>query len=111
VGSEYKYVNLRRLAMFIESSLYQGTQWVVFEPNAEPLWGQVRLSIGTFLQQLFLQGAFAGTSPQTAYFVKCDADNNPDATVSQGVVNITVGFAPLYPAEFVVIQITQILNS
>jgi phage tail sheath protein FI len=111
VGSEYKYVNLRRLAMFIESSLYQGTQWVVFEPNAEPLWGQVRLSIGTFLQQLFLQGAFAGTSPQTAYFVKCDADNNPDATVSQGIVNITVGFAPLYPAEFVVIQITQMLNS
>jgi len=111
VGSEYKYVNLRRLAMFIESSLYQGTQWVVFEPNAEPLWGQVRLSIGTFLQQLFLQGAFAGTSPQTAYFVKCDADNNPDATVSQGIVNITVGFAPLYPAEFVIIQITQMLNS
>ncbi len=111
VGSEYKYVNLRRLAMFIESSLYQGTQWVVFEPNAEPLWGQVRLSIGTFLQQLFLQGAFAGTSPQTAYFVKCDADNNPDATVAQGIVNITVGFAPLYPAEFVIIQITQMLNS
>jgi len=111
VGSEYKYINLRRLAMFIESSLYQGTQWVVFEPNAEPLWGQVRLSIGTFLQQLFLQGAFAGTSPQTAYFVKCDADNNPDATIAQGIVNITVGFAPLYPAEFVVIQITQMLNS
>jgi uncharacterized protein len=111
VGSQYKYVNLRRLAMFIESSLYQGTQWVVFEPNAEPLWGQVRLSIGTFMQQLFLQGAFAGTSPQTAYFVKCDADNNQDATVAQGIVNIMVGFAPLYPAEFVVIQITQIANT
>jgi len=111
VGSQYKYTNLRRLAMFIESSLYQGTQWVVFEPNAEPLWGQIRLSVGTFMQQLFLQGAFAGTSAQTAYFVKCDADNNQDATVAQGIVNITVGFKPLDPVEFVVIQITQIANS
>jgi phage tail sheath protein FI len=111
IGSQYKYVNLRRLANFIESSLYRGTQWVVFEPNSEPLWGQVRLSIGTFMQQLFLQGAFAGTSPQTAYFVKCDADNNPDSSVAQGIVNITVGFKPLDPAEFVVIHITQIANS
>jgi phage tail sheath protein FI len=111
VGSQYKYTNLRRLANFIESSLYQGTQWVVFEPNAEPLWGQVRLSIGTFMQQLFLQGAFAGSSRQTAYFVKCDADNNPDSSIALGIVNITVGFKPLDPAEFVVIHITQILNS
>jgi len=69
------------------------------------------LSVGTFMQQLFLQGAFAGTSAQTAYFVKCDADNNQDATVAQGIVNITVGFKPLDPVEFVVIQITQIANS
>ena len=110
-GSQYKYVPIRRLANFIESSLYQGTQWVVFEPNAEPLWGQIRLSINTFLQDLFLKGAFAGTSPQQAYFVKCDADNNPDSQIALGVVNITVGFAPLYPAEFVVIQITQMSNS
>lgn len=111
VGSQYKYVPIRRLALFMESSLYQGTQWVVFEPNAEPLWGQIRLSVGTFLQGLFLQGAFAGTTPQQAYFVKCDADNNPDSSIALGIVNITVGFAPLYPAEFVVIQITQMLNS
>jgi phage tail sheath protein FI len=110
-GSQYKYVPIRRFASFIESSLYQGTQWVVFEPNAEPLWGQVRLSISTFLQDLFLKGAFAGTAPQQAYFVKCDGDNNPDSQVALGIVNITVGFAPLYPAEFVVIQIIQMSNS
>ena len=108
VGSQWKYVPIRRLALYIESSLFDGTQWVVFEPNAEPLWGQIRLNVGSFMQGLFLEGAFAGSSPQTAYFVKCDADNNPPASVALGVVNILVGFAPLYPAEFVVIQIQQI---
>jgi uncharacterized protein len=111
VGSQWKYIPIRRLALFLESSLYQGTQWAVFEPNAEPLWGQVRLSIGTFMQGLFLQGAFAGTTPQQAYFVKCDADNNPDSSIALGIINITVGFAPLYPAEFVVIQIQQMMMS
>lgn len=110
LGSQWKYVPIRRLALFLESSLYTGTQWAVFEPNAAPLWGQVRLSIGTFMQGLFLQGAFAGTTPQQAYFVKCDGDNNPDASVAMGILNITVGFAPLYPAEFVVIQIQQLIN-
>ena len=106
-GSQWKYVPVRRLTLYIESSLYDGTQWVVFEPNDETLWGQIRLNIGSFLQSLFLQGAFAGTTPQQAYFVKCDADNNPASSVALGVVNILVGFAPLYPAEFVVIQIQQ----
>jgi phage tail sheath protein FI len=110
VGSQWKYVPIRRLALYLESSLYYGTQWVVFEPNDETLWGQVRLNVGTFLQGLFLQGAFAGTTPQQAYFVKCDAENNPAASVALGVVNILVGFAPLYPAEFVVIQIQQIVS-
>ena len=109
-GSQWKYVPIRRLALFLESSLYYGTQWVVFEPNDETLWGQVRMNVGAFLQGLFLQGAFAGTSPQKAYFVKCDAENNPPASVALGVVNILVGFAPLYPAEFVVIQIQQIVG-
>jgi hypothetical protein len=108
VGSEWKYVPIRRLALFLESSLYDGTQWVVFEPNDEKLWGQIRMNVGAFMQGLFLQGAFQGTSPQQAYFVKCDADNNPQASINQGIVNILVGFAPLYPAEFVVIQIQQI---
>jgi len=110
LGSQWKYVPIRRLALFLESSLYEGTQWAVFEPNAEPLWGQVRLSIGSFLQGLFLKGAFAGTTPQQAYFVKCDGDNNPPASQALGMLNIAVGFAPLYPAEFVVIQIQQIMN-
>jgi phage tail sheath protein FI len=109
-GSQWQYVPIRRLALFIESSLYQGTQWAVFQPNAEPLWGAVRLSIASFMQSLFLQGAFAGGSKQQAYFVKCDGENNPDYTVAQGILNITVGFAPLYPAEFVVIQIQQMIN-
>jgi len=110
VGSQWKYVPIRRLALYIESSLYYGTQWVVFEPNDETLWSQVRLNVGTFLQGLFLQGAFAGTTPQQAYFVKCDAENNPGSSVALGIVNILVGFAPLYPAEFVVIQIQQIIS-
>jgi len=106
-GSQWKYVPIRRLALFLESSLYDGTQWVVFEPNDETLWGQIRLNVGAFMQGLFLQGAFQGTTPQQAYFVKCDADNNPQSSIDLGIVNITVGFAPLYPAEFVVIQIQQ----
>jgi phage tail sheath protein FI len=107
-GSEYKYIPIRRLALFIEESLYQGTQWVAFEPNAEPLWAQLRLSVGAFLQKLFLQGAFQGTTPAQAYFVKCDSENNTPAGIANGVVNITVGFAPLQPAEFIVIQIQQL---
>jgi phage tail sheath protein FI len=106
-GSQWKYVPIRRLALFIESSLMEGTQWVVFEPNDQTLWSQIRLDIGSFMQGLFLEGAFQGTSPQQAYFVKCDAENNPQSSIDLGIVNILVGFAPLYPAEFVVIQIQQ----
>jgi len=106
-ASQWKYVPIRRLALYLESSLYDGTQWVVFEPNDEPLWSQIRLNVGAFLQGLFLQGAFQGSSPQQAYFVKCDSENNPQSSIDQGIVNILVGFAPLYPAEFVVIQIQQ----
>lgn len=106
-GSQWKYVPIRRMALFLEGSLYNGTQWAVFEPNDERLWGQIRLNVGAFMQGLFLQGAFQGTTPQQAYFVKCDAENNPQPSIDQGVVNILVGFAPLYPAEFVVIQIQQ----
>jgi phage tail sheath protein FI len=106
-GSEWKYIPIRRLALYIESSLYDGTQWVVFEPNDVPLWSQIRLNVGAFMQGLFLDGAFQGTTPQQAYFVKCDAENNPQSSIDLGIVNILVGFAPLYPAEFVVIQIQQ----
>jgi len=99
---------IRRLEIYIESSIKAGTQWAVFEANAEPLWAALRLSVGAFMQNLFLKGSFAGTTPQQAYFVKCDADNNPQASIDEGIVNISVGFAPLYPAEFVVIQIQQL---
>jgi phage tail sheath protein FI len=107
-GSQWKYVPIRRLALYLESSLYDGTQWVVFEPNDETLWGQIRLNVGAFMQGLFLQGAFQGGTPAQAYFVKCDSENNPQSSIDQGIVNILVGFAPLHPAEFVVIQIQQL---
>jgi phage tail sheath protein FI len=107
LGSQWKYVSIRRFALFLESSLYDGMQWVVFEPNDETLWGQIRLNVGSFMQQLFLQQAFQGSTPQQAYFVKCDSENNPQSSINLGIVNVLVGFAPLYPAEFVVIQIQQ----
>lgn len=111
LSDDYKYLAVRRLALFIEESLYRGTQWVVFEPNDEPLWAQVRLSVGTFMQRLFKQGAFQGASPRDAYFVKCDGNTTTQDDRNQGIVNIVVGFAPLLPAEFVVISIQQIRNA
>jgi uncharacterized protein len=106
-ASEWKYVPVRRLALYIEESLYRGTQWVVFEPNDEPLWAQIRLNIGAFMQNLFRQGAFQGKSPQEAYFVKADAESTTQNDINLGIVNIIVGFAPLKPAEFVIIKIQQ----
>lgn len=107
-ASEWKYVPVRRMALFLEESLYRGTQWVVFEPNDEPLWAQIRLNIGAFLQNLFRQGAFQGRTPREAYFVKCDRETTTQTDINMGVVNIHVGFAPLKPAEFVVIRLQQI---
>ena len=98
---------VRRLALFIEESLYRGTQWVVFEPNDEPLWAQIRLNVGAFMQNLFRQGAFQGTTPREAYFVKCDKETTTQNDINRGIVNIVVGFAPLKPAEFVIIKIQQ----
>jgi Bacteriophage tail sheath protein len=108
LASEWKYLPVRRLALFIEESLFRGTQWVVFEPNDEPLWSQIRLNLGAFMHNLFRQGAFQGTSPRDAYFVKCDSETTTQNDIDQGIVNIAVGFAPLKPAEFVVIKIQQI---
>jgi uncharacterized protein len=107
-ASQWKYVPVRRTALFIESSLYQGTQWVVFEPNDEPLWSAIRLNVGAFMQNLFVQGYFQGQTPDDAYFVKCDSETTTQTDINNGVVNILVGFAPLEPAEFVVIQIEQL---
>jgi len=108
LASEWKYVPVRRFTLFLEESLFRGTQWVVFEPNDEPLWAQIRLNLGAFMQNLFRQGAFQGTSPREAYFVKCDRETTTQNDIDRGVVNIVVGFAPLKPAEFVVLQIQQI---
>jgi phage tail sheath protein FI len=107
LADEYKYIPVRRLALYIEESLYRGTQWVVFEPNDEPLWAQIRLNVGAFMHGLFRQGAFQGQTPKDAYFVKCDKETTPQDQVNLGIVNIVVGFAPLKPAEFVIIKLQQ----
>lgn len=107
LASEWKYVPVRRLALYIEESLYRGTQWVVFEPNDEPLWAQIRLNVGAFMHNLFRQGAFQGSTPRDAYFVKCDRETTTQNDINNGIVNVLVGFAPLKPAEFVIISIQQ----
>ena len=111
LGDEYKYLPVRRLALHIEESLSRGTQWVVFEPNDEPLWAQIRLNLGAFMHNLFRQGAFQGTTARDAYFVKCDRETTTPNDVNAGQVNIIVGFAPVRPAEFVVLQIQQIAQA
>jgi hypothetical protein len=107
-ADEYKYIPVRRTALFLEESLYRGTQWVVFEPNDEPLWAQIRLNVGAFMQNLFRQGAFQGRTPREAYLVKCDSETTTQNDINLGIVNILVGFAPLKPAEFVIIKIQQL---
>ena len=107
LSSEWKYIPVRRLALYIEESLYRGTQWVVFEPNDEPLWAQIRLNVGSFMNDLFRKGAFFGSSPGDAYFVKCDKETTTQSDINLGIVNIVVGFAPLKPAEFVIIKLQQ----
>ena len=108
LASEWKYIPVRRTALFIEESLYRALQWVVFEPNDEPLWAQIRLNVGAFMNSLFRQGAFQGASPREAYFVKCDKETTTQNDINRGIVNILVGFAPLKPAEFVIIKLQQI---
>lgn len=108
LGSEWKYIPVRRTALFIEESLYRALKWVVFEPNDEPLWAEIRLNVGAFMQNMFRQGAFQGKTPANTLFVKCDKDTTTQNDINLGIVNIVVGFAPLKPAEFVVIQIQQI---
>jgi len=108
LASEWKYIPVRRTALFLEESLYRGTKWVVFEPNDEPLWAQIRLNVGAFMHNLFRQGAFQGKTPREAYLVKCDAETTTQNDIDLGIVNILVAFAPLKPAEFVVIRIQQL---
>ena len=107
LASEWKYLPVRRTALYIEESLYRGLKWVVFEPNDEPLWSQIRLNVGAFMHNLFRQGAFQGMTSKDAYFVKCDKETTTQNDINLGIVNIWVGFAPLKPAEFVIIHIQQ----
>src|SRR4029453_15482750 len=106
-ASEWKYIPVRRMALFLEESIYRGIQWTVFEPNAEPLWAQLRLNIGAFMHTLFRQGAFQGQTPREAYVVKCDAETTSQSDIANELMNILVGFAPLKPAEFVVLKFKQ----
>jgi len=108
LADEYKYVAVRRTALFIEETLFRATKWVVFEPNDEPLWAQIRLNVGAFMHNLFRQGAFQGLTPRDAYRVKCDRETTTQNDINLGIVNILVGFAPLKPAEFVIIKIQQL---
>jgi uncharacterized protein len=105
---DYKYVPVRRLALFLEESLYRGLQFAVFEPNDEPLWAQIRLAAGAFMNNLFRRGAFQGQKASDAYFVKCDAETTTQNDINFGIVNVIIGFAPLKPAEFVIITIRQL---
>jgi len=108
LANQWKYLPVRRTALYIEESLYRGTQWAVFEPNDEPLWSQIRLNVGAFMQDLFQKGAFQGSTPKQAYLVKCDNETTTQFDIDRGIVNIVVGFAPLKPAEFVIIKISQL---
>lgn len=105
--SEWRYIPVRRTAMFLRKSIYNGIQWAVFEPNDQPLWTSLRATIGAFMETQFRNGAFAGTTSRDAYFVKCDADTTTEADQTQGIVNVLVGFAPLRPAEFVIVKLSQ----
>jgi phage tail sheath protein FI len=109
-ASQWKYVPVRRFALFLEESLFRGTKWVVFEPNDEPLWAQIRMNLSAFMMGLFRQGAFQGSTPEKAFYVKCDGETTTANDRNLGIVNIEVGFAPLKPAEFVVIKIQQIAD-
>ena len=110
LGSDFKYVPVRRLALHIEESVRRGTGWALHEPNGEPLWAQLRLDVGAFLDGLFRQGAFAGATPRDACFVRCDATTTTVADVAAGRCNLVIGFAPLKPAEFLLIQIRLALS-
>ncbi|HEX5885198.1 MAG TPA: phage tail sheath subtilisin-like domain-containing protein, partial [Pyrinomonadaceae bacterium] len=109
-NTEWRYIPVRRMAIFLRVSIYYGIQWAVFEPNDEPLWASLRLNIRAFMLTQFRAGAFQGSKPDDAFFVKCDSTTTTQQDIDNGVVNILVGFAPLKPAEFVVLKLSQKVN-
>jgi phage tail sheath protein FI len=106
--NQWGYIAVRRMALFLEQSLYANLTWAVFEPNDTPLWNALTQEVSAFMLGLFNQGAFAGTTPSQAFLVKCDATTTTASDIANGIVNILVGFAPLKPAEFVIVQIAQL---
>jgi len=111
LNSQWKYVPVRRLALFLEESVSRGTRWAVFEPNGQSVWSEIQRNVRAFLQRMFVMGALAGSTPQEAYFVKCGADTMTQDDLDDGTLIIVIGFAPLQPAEFVIIQIQQMMNA
>jgi phage tail sheath protein FI len=106
--AQSKYVPVRRMTLFLEQTLLSSLRWVVFEPNADPLWAAIKLSIESFLLGIWNQGGLQGTTPAQAFQVKCDSSTTTSDDQQNGIVNIVVAFAPLKPAEFVVIKIAQL---
>jgi len=106
-NNEWRYINVRRLFNYVEHSLHQNLQWAVFEPNRPELWGIVKRNITAFLTNLWKAGAFFGKTPEEAFFVKVDENNNPPEIRDEGILIIEVGIAPIKPAEFIVVQINQ----
>lgn len=105
--ASWKYINVRRLFIFVEESIDEGTQWVVFEPNDEPLWARVRATITNFLTTVWRSGALEGTKPEEAFFVKCDLTTMTQADIDNGRLICIIGIAPVKPAEFVIFRIQQ----
>jgi phage tail sheath protein FI len=110
LASDWKYIPVRRTANYILRSLSEALKWAVHAPNGEELWSQIRINVTAFMHGLFRQGAFKGVSAREAYFVMCDASTTTQDDINKGVVNIVIGFAPLKPAEFVVISLRQIIQ-
>ena len=105
--AEWRYLNVRRLFNFVEKSILQGTNWVVFEPNDQRLWDSVRRTITMFLRRVWRSGALFGQTPAEAFYVKCDAENNPPENRDAGILTVDIGIAPVKPAEFIVFRISQ----
>jgi len=105
--AEWRYIPVRRMAILLRVSIYRGIQWAVFEPNDEELWSQLRLNINAFMMTLYHRGAFQGSMPRQAFFVKCDNETTTQTDIDNGIVNVLIGFAPLKPAEFVMVKISQ----
>jgi phage tail sheath protein FI len=110
MASDWKYIPVRRTSNYILRTMAESLRWAVHKPNGEELWSQLRVSVASFMQGLFRQGAFKGVSARDAYFVKCDASTTTQDDINAGVVNIVIGFAPLKPAEFVIVSLRQIVQ-